>query len=243
MIGFDQRAFNSFVVDHKVIGFFDAPIKLKSGRTSNWYVNWRIVAEDVYLIDQLTEFVVAFTDGLISAGKLPAEPECFYGVPEGATKLGILTQYKWAKRSSNFASGSHVLAMGRAKPKEHGMPRDRFFVGAPRGRVVVLEDVTTTGGSLLETIDNLIASDIEIVAALGLTNRMERRDDGHSVAEAVAQRTSAGRSVPYFQLSNAIDLLPLACTKYKPNSRIVTEIEQEFERFGVEKLKLRYHAC
>ena len=45
------------------------------------------IAKDVFLLDKLTDFVVSFTK------KLSLEPDCFYGVPEGATKLGILTQY------------------------------------------------------------------------------------------------------------------------------------------------------
>ena len=35
--------------------------------------------------------------------------------------------------------------MGRAKPKQHGSPEDKYFVGEPNGKIVVLEDVTTTG--------------------------------------------------------------------------------------------------
>ncbi len=235
---FNQSAFNEFVINNKVIGFFDEPIKLKSGRISNWYVNWRVASEDVFLIDQLTDFVLEFTNKLLNEKSLRASPDCFYGVPEGATKLGILTQYKWAKSSRQYAVGSHPLPMGRGKPKEHGLPRDKFFVGTPRGKVVVLEDVTTTGGSLIETIDNLIASDIEILCAFGLTNRMERRDDKLSVAEAIAQRSSAGHPVKYYHLSSAVDLLPLAFKQVNPGDRIAKEIEEEFEAFGVQKIKI-----
>ena len=61
---FDQNDFNNFVIDNKVIGFFEKPIALKSGRLSSWYVNWRTVAKDVYLTDILADQVIAFTNYL-----------------------------------------------------------------------------------------------------------------------------------------------------------------------------------
>ena len=123
--------------------------------------------------------------------------DTFYGVPEGATKLGILTQFKYAK-SQQCHKQSHQLAMGRAKPKEHGDPKDRYFVGAPKGNICVLEDVTTTGGSLIQCIKSLQSHGLNITAAIGLTNRDEFRDDNKSVAEALSEL-----NVPYLEMSNA----------------------------------------
>lgn len=230
MAKFNQEKFNQFILENKVVGFFEEPITLKSGRLSHWYVNWRNVAEDVYLSDKLSDYVMAFVEDL------GLQPDCFYGVPEGATKLGIITQYKWAKNSPNYGLGSHILPMGRGKPKDHGEPKDRFFLGQPKGKTVILEDVTTTGSSLLETIDNLTQAKIQIIAAIGLTNRMELggRYDGKSVKEAVE-----AKGVPYLQMSNALKLLPLAYEKLKPGEEIAKKVEEEFQEYGVEKLKLR----
>jgi orotate phosphoribosyltransferase len=136
---FDQDKFNAFVIEHNVVGFFEEPIKLKSGRQSHWYVNWRTAGSDAYLLDCLTDYVVQFTENLLKNGALESKPSCFYGVPEGATKLGVLTQYKWAKQSPDFSVGSHILPMGRGKIKEHGVPKDRYFVGQPTGPTIVLE--------------------------------------------------------------------------------------------------------
>lgn len=227
MAKFNQQKFNQFILENKVVGFFEEPIILKSGRPSHWYVNWRNVAEDVFLLDELTNFVIDFVEDL------NLNPDCFYGVPEGATKLGILAQYKWAKKSPNYGLGSHALPMGRGKPKDHGDPKDRFFVGQPEGKVIILEDVTTTGSSLLETINNLSEAKAQIIAAVGLTNRMELRDDGKSVKVAIEKK-----GIPYLQMSNALELLPLAWQKLKPKEEIVKKVEEEFEKYGVEKLKL-----
>lgn len=215
---FDTPAFTQFLLDHGVVGFFEKPVTLKSGRTSHWYVNWRKVAGDVSLLDHLADFVIAFVNdqGL--------SPDCFYGVPEGATKLGVVTQYKWARSQKNFGVGSHAFPMGRAKPKEHGVPADRYFVGEPRGNVIVLEDVTTTGGSLLTELDKLAEAKVNVIAAIGLTNRMERRDDGKSVAEAVAKK-----KVPYFAMSEAGDILPIAIKHLKPSQEIIAAVKKELQ--------------
>jgi len=227
MAKFNQQKFNQFILENNVIGFFEEPIILKSGRLSFWYVNWRNVAQDVFLLDKLTDLVINFVEDL------NLKPDCFYGVPEGATKLGILTQYKWAKKSSNFGLASHILPMGRGKPKDHGDLKDRFFVGMPRGETVILEDVTTTGSSLLETIEKLKITGVKIIAAISLTNRMEKRDDGKSVKEAVEEK-----GIPYFQMSNALELLPMTHQKLKPKMEIAQRVEEEFQKYGVEKLKL-----
>lgn len=236
MESFNQKEYNQFILDNKIIGFFEQPITLKSGRQSYWYVNWRNVAEDAYLLDRLTDYVISFARSLVSRAALAPAPLCFYGVPEGASKLAILTQYKWAKLSPNFAPGSHPVPMGRGKPKDHGVPKDKYFVGVPRGLTVVLEDVTTTGGSLLTTIDALNEAQVPIVAAFGLTNRMERRDDGLSVAQAVAAKESNGAPVKYFHLSSAVELLPEAARRLNPSREVRLAVEEEFKLYGVEPL-------
>lgn len=227
MSSFDQSSFNNFVLENNVIGFFDKALLLKSGRESNWYVNWRTVAEDTFLLDQACDFVLEFTK------TLELKVDTFYGVPEGATKLGILCQYKHAKASPEFQAGSHVLSMGRTKVKEHGDPKDKYFLGFPRKQVVILEDVTTTGGSLLKTIDDLQKANVNIACAIGLTNRLEVRDDGKSVKDAIMEK-----GVKYFNMSSAKDLLPLAYQKLKPGEQIAKAIEQEFANYGEEQIKL-----
>ena len=222
---FNQEEFNDFVLENNVIGFFEQPIKLKSGRMTNWYVNWRI--NDVFLIDKLSDFVIAFIKGK------GLNPDCFFGVPEGATKLGIITQHKWAKQSLDYGETSYVLPMGRGKPKEHGNIKDRFFVGEPEGKIIVLEDVTTTGGSLLTTIDSLQQAGFSIMAAVSLTNRMELRDDRQSVKQAVESK-----GVSYYNLSNALQLLPEVYKKLQPGEGIGRAIESEFKEHGIEQINL-----
>lgn len=222
-----QQSFNQFIIDHKVIGFFDQPITLKSGRKSNWYVNWRTLSEDVFLMDRLTDFVIDFTC------EKDLHPDCFFGVAEGATKLGILTQFKWAKASEKFDVGQFSLSMGRAKPKMHGDSKDMFFVGLPKGKTIILEDTTTTGLSTLECIETLKKAGVDIIAVINLTNRMEKRDDGKSVDQVIEET-----GIPFFMMSKATDLLPLAILQKDPGVDIKMAIETEFRQFGLQPIIL-----
>jgi orotate phosphoribosyltransferase len=228
MDGFVQDEFNRFIQENNVYGFFEDAITLKSGRKSHFYANWRNVVEDVWLTDRLSEFVISFTESI------ELNVDTFFGVPEGATKLGVITQFKWAQRFECYAKGSHVLAMGRAKAKEHGAPKDKYFVGMPRGNVVVIEDVTTTGGSLLSTLEGLAESDVHVVGVISLTNRMEKRDDGLSVKEAVENK-----GFSFYSMSTSLYLLPIMYKLLQPGKHIADAIEQEFKEFGVRELKLR----
>ena len=214
--------FYDFIIDNNVVGFFDEPLTLKSGRKSYWYVNWRTVAEDVFLLDRVSNFLLSFIR------YLNLKPDCFYGVPEGATKLGVITQYKWAFYDKKIKPGKYVLSMGRGKPKDHGELKDRYFLGIPRGKVILVEDTTTTGSSMLKAIDDLVDNKVNIMAAIGLTNRNEIRDDGNTVEEAIKKK-----KIQYYAMSNAKDLLP----KLNPNSTIANHIKDYFKKYGESEIK------
>lgn len=216
-MSFDQEQFNQFIIDNKVIGFFEKPITLKSGKQSHFYVNWRSVTEDVYTTYALTQYILSF----IKSKNL--SPDCFYGVPEGATKIAILTQDKWARSQPTYAKYSHSLPMGRGKPKEgHGNPKDKYFLGEPKGKIIILEDVTTTGGSLLSEIDKLQKMNKTIPCAIGLTNRNEILPEGKTIDQEFQRR-----AVAYYAMSNALDLLPHAYQMQKPGVDIGRLVEEE----------------
>ncbi len=218
----EKENFYKFIVNNNIIGLFKEPIKLKSGRLSFWYINWRNIASDVFLLDQLTDYIFLYIN------YLGLNPKCFYGVPEGATKIGIITQYKWAKNQENYKSGAYILSMGRGKQKEHGDPKDRFFLGVPNGETVIIEDVTTTGDSLVNAIKKLRDLKVNIIAAIGLTNRNELRDDRKSVKEIILEN-----NVQYYAMSNAFDLLP----KLEMNKEIADHIEAYFKKYGTNRIK------
>lgn len=192
---FNKKEFIKFMVQNNIVQFSSTPFSLKSGKQSHMYINWRIVSNNVMQLEHCCHYVISFckTHHIL--------PDCFFGVAEGASKLGILTQYLWAKLHPHDKA-KQQLAMGRAKPKEHGSPADKFFIGDPNGSIVLLEDVTSTGMSMLATLDQLIAAEKKVIAVIGLTNRDEESPSEPSVIEKTAQR-----SVPYHSLSTASDIL------------------------------------
>ena len=153
--------------------------------------------------------------------------ETLFGTPDGATKLAVLAQYKWAKAQNDFEVGKYALSMGRKTPKDHGEVKDRFFVGEPRGKTIVLEDVTTTGGLLLKAVKTLLDQGVEVTAAVALTNRNETMEDGRHVSEALQDL-----GVKYFAMSNGVELLPELIKNF------TTSIEREFKQYGQQALKL-----
>ncbi len=169
-----SQAWIDFIIHNRIVGFFEEPVKLSSGRYSHWYINWREIAEDVYLLDQATDLL-----------------------------LQSIQDQGW-------------------NPAEHGAAADRHFLGHPSGPTVVLEDVTTTGGSLLRTVRQLRESGVEIVAAVTLTDRMEPRMDGKHVSEHMKQE-----GIPYVAMSRATDLLPAAIEHFSPAPYLVEAIKAE----------------
>ncbi|MBC7660704.1 MAG: hypothetical protein H7249_13495 [Chitinophagaceae bacterium] len=214
-----DSTFADFVLAHEVIGFFDQPIRLKSGRLSHFYVNWRPASNDAALLDTLTEHLVDF----IESERLPCKT--LYGVPEGATKTAVIAAFKLAKRSPHFQVGSHTIAMGRAKPKLHGDPADRYFIGAPGSGTYVLEDTITTGLSLFQCLDQLIAAGVDVKGVISLTDRCEVRGDGLTAAEYLAQHYQG--KISYHPLSRAPELLALAVQKQHPPLALVEALAKE----------------
>ena len=219
-----EEDFKKFLIDYNVIGIFEKPIKLKSGRYSYFYVNWRTIAEDVYLLDKLTDYLISYTK------YLKLDPDCFYGVPEGATKLAIITQFKWAKFHKNYKPGVFTLSMGRGKPKDHGEPKDRLFLGFPKGNVVVLEDVSTTGQSLINCIQELRNNNINILAIIALTNREEIREDGSYFEDILVKM-----GLTYYSMSNVTEILPLL----NPQPDIAHQIEIYYKKYGIKEIAFR----
>ena len=139
-------------------------IKLASGRISNFYFNLKpamLDAEGAALLAQLT------LDALIGE-----RVDYIGGLEMGAVPIaGAVAQL-------SFMTGAPVQAFFvRKKPKEHGaklsieglMPGESL-----RGkRVVIVEDVTTTGGSAIKAIEAVRDAGAEIAFVLSIVDREE----------------------------------------------------------------------
>jgi orotate phosphoribosyltransferase len=143
-------------------------IKLASGRTSNFYFNLKptmLDAEGAALLAELTVEALA-NERIDYVG----------GLEMGAVPIaGAIAQL-------SFLKGQPIQAFFvRKKPKEHGA---RLSVeGLAPGeslkgkRIVVVEDVTTTGGSAIKAADAVKDSGGEIAFVLTIVDREEGADE------------------------------------------------------------------
>ncbi len=208
--------FAQFIIQQQIVGFFEQPVTLASGKTSYWYLNWRTIGEDVFLIDQVANYLLSF----VAQKNLAVD--CFYGIPEGGTKLALITQYKMVMAREKGPAALRPLPMGRGRPKEHGPIESRLFLGRPQGQCWLLEDVVTTGASLLKTIDELATlPELQLAGVMVLSDRMEKNSAGKSVQDLVQ-----AKNLPFYALSNALDLLPMAFAR-SGNKQLQVLLEQE----------------
>ena len=139
-------------------------VKLASGRMSNFYFNLKpamLDAEGAALLAQLT------LDAL--AGE---RIDCIGGLEMGAVPIaGAVAQL-------SHMTGTPVQAFFvRKKPKEHGarlsveglMPGETLQAK----RVVIVEDVTTTGGSAMKAVEAVREAGGEIAFVLTIVDREE----------------------------------------------------------------------
>ena len=148
-------------------------ITLASGRKSDFYFNLKptmLDPEGATLLAELT-YEALKDDNLDFIG----------GLEMGAVPLaGALAQISWIK--------GHPIAafFVRKKPKEHGAKL--AIEGLPRGetlegkRVVIVEDVTTTGGSAMKAVEAVRETGAEVVLVLTMVDREEGADDTFGAA-------------------------------------------------------------
>lgn len=139
-------------------------MKLASGRTSSFYFNMKptmLHPEGSYLIGALMLAEIA-----------GAQVDMIGGLEMGAVPLAT------AVATVSHTLGTPVPAFFvRKQAKEHGT--QALIEGLPRGesisgkRVVVVEDVTTTGGSALKAVEQIKAAGATVVRVVTIVDRME----------------------------------------------------------------------
>lgn len=213
-----------FLCDEGIIGFFPGGRTLKSGRLSYWYANCRRLTDLQWLASEFGEMVQSHVVKTFGMGF-----DYVYGVPEGATKLAMATNMLNVNPDTK-------MVMGRAKPKEHGDPSDKYFIGPLEegDRVVVLEDVTTTGGSLVGAMKQLREAKVKIIGVVAVVNRDERNKDGRSVPELIREEFGC----PYTAMFSAREILPFAIEHMKPEWDLIQKVVEHHNKYAVEKITI-----
>lgn len=127
---------------------------LKSGQKSSIYINLRKIISYPVLLQQIS---AAMHEKLREAPNY----QLVCGVPY--TALPIATTYSLAF--------DIPLIMRRKEKKEYGTKQVIEGVYTPQQKTLVIEDVITTGGSILETTHDLEEAGIEIAAVIAVIDR------------------------------------------------------------------------
>ena len=162
-------------------------ITLASGRKSDFYFNLKptmLDPEGVALLAELS-FEALRDDKVDYIG----------GLEMGAVPLAsAIAQLSWLK---NHPIGAFFV---RKQPKEHGarlavegLAKTETLAGK---RIVIIEDVTTTGGSAIKAAEAVRDAGAEIVVVLTMVDREEGAD-----------QTFAGAGLPFRSLYKASEFL------------------------------------
>ncbi len=162
---------------------------LASGRTSTLYIDARLTtmsADGLALIGPL---------GLAALRNAGWDPDSVGGLTLGADPISYAIAYASALPA---AGGPLVRAFTvRKEAKQHGT--GRLVEGPFRqdDRVVVIEDVITTGGSALRAVDSIRAAGGQVLGVLAL---VDREEGGREALE--------GAGLAVHALARASDILP-----------------------------------
>lgn len=217
---FDQDKFNDFLLKNSVVGFFNEEITLKSGRKCCYYANCRRLTDFTNITKETAGFIMSFANDKYS------DFDYIYGVPAGVTKLSV---------TINLLNQEDVpLIIGREKPKEHGDIKDKYFIGPIKKgqKVIVLEDVTTTGGSLLKEIEKLEKVGVQIIGAIGLIDRQEIRDDSMTITRLLEEK-----GIKYYSMARASEIIQIIFKNNPPDNEIKNKIIKYFEQYGSVNIK------
>lgn len=132
----------------------DGPFRLASGAVSDWYLDGRQTTFD----GQGARLVGAAVNAVLDPGVTAVG-----GMTMGADPIAVATVVMADRPLKAFSV--------RKAEKDHGLGGRIVGPISTGDRVAVVEDTTTTGGSMAEAIDVLAAEGVEVVQAVTLVDR------------------------------------------------------------------------
>ena len=156
---------------------------LASGQRSSYYIDCRMTtmsAEGLVLIGQA---------GLTAIRRRSWEPQAVGGLTMGADPVA------YAIAAASFGSARVINAFSvRKDAKQHGTRQAIEGNFHPGDRVVVVEDVITSGGSALQAISKLEENGAQVLGVLAVVDREQGGSDKLKAAgfEVVSLTTSGG---------------------------------------------------
>nr|BAN13556.1 uridine 5'-monophosphate synthase/orotate phosphoribosyltransferase [Cyathus stercoreus] len=164
---------------------------LKSGRISPYFFNAGLLCTGPILASLSSAYAATIVEGLNSSeNQLPAFDVLFgpayKGIPfASTTALVLYTQH-------NISTG---FAYDRKEVKDHGEGGKMVGVSVEGKKVVILDDVMTSGKAVRIAIDTVRQHGGEVVGVVQLLDREEVGQDGSSSTVREVQELIGGRPV------------------------------------------------
>ena len=155
------KEFSTFLFENKIIQFGD--FTLASGKKSSYYVDLRLVPSYPHDFRRMVKHLQNEITNNVSLENF----DSLVCVPTGELVIASALAIETVK----------PLIYVRSKPKDYGTSKSVEGKIQEGMKVVMVDDVATTGGSVLNGIKSLKESNIKIEDAYVIVNRMEGADE------------------------------------------------------------------
>ena len=183
-----RQSFIDFLVAQGVLKFGE--FTLNSGRVSPYFFNLGAVSDGA----GFAQLGRAYADAILAA---EIEFDVLFGPAYKGIPIAVATATALAER------GMHVgVAYNRKEAKDHG--EGGMLVGAEvAGRVLLVDDVLTSGKAIRQSVDLIAQTDASIVGTVIALDRAESSDGGVTAVEALA----SDLDVPIVSIASVADII------------------------------------
>lgn len=183
-----QQAFIDFLITQGVLKFGE--FRLNSGRVSPYFFNLGAVSDGA----GFAQLGRAYADAILAA---EIDFDVLFGPAYKGIPIAVATATALAEQ------GVHVgVAYNRKEAKDHG--EGGSLVGAEvYGRVLLVDDVLTSGKAIRQSVDLIGQTDARIVGTVIALDRAELFDGGVTAVEALA----SDLGVPIVSIASVVDII------------------------------------
>ena len=187
------ESFIEFLIGQGVLKFGD--FTLNSGRQSPYFFNLGSVSDG----QGLQTLGRAYADAIVQS---KVEFDVLFGPAYKGIPIAVATSLALAERGINVG-----VAYNRKEAKDHG--EGGQLVGAEvKGRVLLVDDVLTSGKAIRQSVDLITQTDAEIVGTVIALDRAELVANDQTAVEALAQDLRA----PIVSIASVADIIERLAT-------------------------------
>ena len=207
-----KNLFSKYIIDKEIIKF--GKFQLKSGRISPYFFNFGSFNNST-MLQELGEFYADY----IYENNIQCDlifGSAYKGIPIAlATSLMLKNKYNINKE----------FAFNRKEAKKHGDGGNMVGASMARKKVLAVDDVLTSGKTVLETINLIEENKAELSGFLVALDREENYVEGNEKASTYI-KTELG--VPLYSMSKIEDVLKVL--KERNSVDIINKIEMYLEK-------------